>query len=676
MNPGRDLKQSDAHPWQRLLTLAILLLAAALRWADLGLVEYKYDEAHITGLALAVAQGGRTLAGLPLISGGTSLGIPRSAFDVYLLAAPLAFVRRPEAAVWMVGALGVAAVALTYALASQVGGRRVAWLAALYMAANPWLVLYDRKLWAHIQVLLSVGLLWVAWQVVVRRHPRTAFWFPVLAALQVLAHVLALVQILSWVAALLVAPRRWWQRWTAWGAAAAGVLLLPYLWGLAGWARTGLAVSGLPLSQALGELVVGSGDAAATDRWHSAWQVLGGAGIAGITGLESSARSWWRVSDWLAWLVLGLILIGLVRVATRLRNRAQSRRQGAVLLLAWLLGPVLALAVGPIAVYAQYWTVLLPLPALFFALGLDAVANVADRHHQRWPGGWRLAGVAAGLIVLTWVGGYVSMVQAVEAGAGAAAFGAPLARWQNVLTETRAWARQLGTDQVRVAVRGVDPGQQSDPAAVATLIGNPPFARFVAPASPPALLLADGRESLYLWTLQDAETETWLERLGDRVWEGTLAADLPPARLYRLPPASLADLRALSLDPPADFDAGLSLVGYRLPENARAGEPFEVTLVWKVLDLPERLSASRRGDFTAFNHVMEDATGERVAQSDGMSVLSRDWWPGDVLVQPYRLHLPAGSYRWRVGLYSQTDGSRAQLSTGGDAVDLGPFVVE
>ena len=41
-----------------------------------------------------------------------------------------------------------------------------AMLAAGFMAANPWLVVYDRKLWAHIQMLLSVLLLLVAWEVV------------------------------------------------------------------------------------------------------------------------------------------------------------------------------------------------------------------------------------------------------------------------------------------------------------------------------------------------------------------------------------------------------------------------------------------------------------------------------------------------------------------------------
>jgi hypothetical protein len=58
-----------------------------------------------------------------------------------------------------------------------------------------------------------------------------------------------------------------------------------------------------------------------------------------------------------------------------------------------------------------------------------------------------------------------------------------------------------------------------------------------------------------------------------------------------------------------------------------------------------------------------------------LALLSRDWWPGDVLIQPYTLRLPAGDYRWRVGLYSRADSGRAQLLSGGDSLDLGPLIV-
>jgi hypothetical protein len=244
-----------------------------------------------------------------------------------------------------------------------------------------------------------------------------------------------------------------------------------------------------------------------------------------------------------------------------------------------------------------------------------------------------------------------------------------------MLAATREWASRLGTLEVRVAVDGLDPGYDGEPAAVALLIGNPPWARFVSPQEPAALLLSHARSSLYLWTIEDAETEGLLDRAGELVWSQPLGADRPDARLYRLPPAESADLGLplVRLSPEPVFDAGLALTGYAFPEAAEAGEEAEVTLVWRVLDPTPEV---RERDFTAFNHVITD-TGERVAQADGLALLSRDWWPGDVLVQRYKIEVPeSGVYTWRVGLYSRADGGRAQVSTGGDSVELGPLVVQ
>ena len=83
---------------------------------------------------------------------------------------------------------------------------------------------------------------------------------------------------------------------------------------------------------------------------------------------------------------------------------------------------------------------------------------------------------------------------------------------------------------------GVDPGYDGEPAAVALLIGSPPWARFVAPQSPASLLLSQDRPSLYLWAI-DAGNGGAVGPVGERVWEGPLGEGHAAARLYRLPPA-------------------------------------------------------------------------------------------------------------------------------------------
>ena len=651
----------------RAAVLGVLLLAAALRWAQPGLVEFKYDEVNITRQAMGLVSGGP----LPVLSGGTTLGIQRGALDVYLLALPLALLgKHVEAAVWGLAALGVIAVALTYVLGRRVNGPATGLLAALFMAANPWLIAYDRKLWAHIQVAFSVLLLLLAWDVVVRRRRWATFWFPVVAALQMLAHVLAVVQALSWLGALLVAPRRWWRRETGLGIVAAAGLMLPYVWALANrWLARGATTATLAPDFS-GSATGGFG--ALRGAWLQAFYLFTGAGVSSLAGLTETSSVTWRVMTILAILIAILIAAGLVR--TVLRARGGAHATGARLLLAWTVGPVVALSLGVIPVAAQYWTVLLPLPALYLALGLEGGgAWLARRVSPRAVA----AGVAvtACVMALCWAGSYGALLRAVEGGAGARAFGIPLARWQEVLTATREAAARLGTQEVRVAVAGVDPGYDSEPAAVAMLLGNPPWARFVAPQEPPALLLSHDRPSLYLWAIEAPGTEALLGKVGELLWRKPLGDGHADASLYQLPPAGTADLGIplVQLAPEPVFDAGMALVGYAFPDSVHAGEEIVVTLVWRVLDPSSEV---RQRDFTAFNHVI-DASGERVAQVDGLALLSRDWWPGDVLVQRYKVAVPnPGAYTWRVGLYSRTDGGRSQVSVGGDSVDLGPLIVQ
>jgi hypothetical protein len=648
----------------RAALLLILCLAAALRWIEPALVEFKYDEAHITGMALDVARGGP----LPLVSGGTTLGIQRGALDVYLFALALKLgAGHVEVAVWLLGALGVLAVALTYQIGRRAGGDRVGLLAALFMASNPWLVFYDRKLWAHIQVVFSALLLLLAWQVVVSARRRAAFWFPIVAALQVSAHVLALLQGLSWLAALCIAPRRWFRRETGFGFIAAGVVLAPYLCALT---RQG----GFHLSAAGAELTPGLGAAPALQE---AARLLTGDGLHSLAGLARSQSAWWSATGDLLIPLAALLGLGLLRTLVAVIRPGGI---GARLLLAWTAGPALILAFGPLQPPLQYWTALLPLPALYLVLGGDwLLAGLAAMLARGGLGvrmatalRWGATVVPALVLVTIWVGSYVALLRAVDGGSGLTTFGAPLKRWEEAVSAARDWAALSGTQEVRVAVDGVDPGYDGEAAAVAALIGNPPFARFVAPSSPPAILLAHDRPSLYLWAVAAPEVERQLDRLGEVVWAGDLADGHPAPRVYRLPPASAASLGFRAFDPPPTFDVGLALIGYALPANAVADQPFQLTLVWRVLDPPMSV---RSRDMTAFNHIL-DSRGQGVAQADGMALLSRDWWPGDVLIQPYVMELPAGTYRWRTGIYSRADSGRAQLISGGDAVDLPLFEVK
>jgi hypothetical protein len=646
--------------FDRMAAIGVLLVAAGLRWVRPGLVEFKYDEAHIFGMAQEIAAGGYW----PALSGGTSIGVQRSALDAYLLAIPLALTgNSPEAAVLWLGMLGVLAVAMTYLLGRLIGGRMTGLLAALYMAANPWLAFYDRKFWAHIQVVFSVLLLLLAWQAVVADRKRARFWFPVVAALQLLTHVLALVQALSWLGAFLAAPRRWLRRETLWGALAGLALLTPYLWALG----KRLAAVGAGAAWQAGRSAAGGGGEGATQalagRLGLLWQLVGGDRIFELTGTGQRLTGWDQMLWWGRWLALILIAAGLLRVLLWLRD--ERRRPGAVLLLAWGVGPLLALSFGPLTAYLQYWTVLLPLPALFFALALSwPLAATRPRWRRLHAVKPLLILLLASALLVVWGGAWGGVLARIDAGAGRQTFGRPLLEWQEAAEAANAWATKLELEQVKVLAQGVDPGQDGEPAAIAALIGNPPYARFLyLTGETPALLLHARQPSLYLTTTSAMRPA--LEALGREVWTGR---GEDPMRLYLLPAAPDADLPVTSLPEPRLFDVGLALTGYSFQEPWPAGQTVLATLVWRVTTPSDQ---ARQRDFTAFNHIVRAGTDEKVVQVDGLALLSRDWWPDDVLYQGYWVTIPeAGSFEWLAGLYSRADGGRAQLLSGGDSVSL------
>ena len=127
----------------------------------------------------------------------------------------------------------------------------------------------------------------------------------------------------------------------------------------------------------------------------------------------------------------------------------------------------------------------------------------------------------------------------------------------------------------------------------------------------------------------------------------------------------------------AIWQGGLRLAGYALPaEPAQPGEMLPVTLFWQT---GQPVTES----YVAFIHLL-DVQGQIVAQSDALpraGAYPTPWWePGPVIEDGHSLvlpeDLPAGSYRWVVGLYRQEDGARLGLTEGGDSFEVGAFAIE
>lgn len=125
--------------------ILVLVLAAIMRVAYPGVVEFKHDEAMLSLLAQDFSNGGDfPLTGIP-----SSVGVPNPPVSVWIMAIPYAITDDPLFATMFVAALNVIGVGLLYTLAYRYIGFWPAVIAGIAYAVNPWAVLYSRKIWAQ-----------------------------------------------------------------------------------------------------------------------------------------------------------------------------------------------------------------------------------------------------------------------------------------------------------------------------------------------------------------------------------------------------------------------------------------------------------------------------------------------------------------------------------------------
>ncbi|MCS6803233.1 MAG: glycosyltransferase family 39 protein [Chloroflexota bacterium] len=137
--------------------------------------------------------------------------------------------------------------------------------------------------------------------------------------------------------------------------------------------------------------------------------------------------------------------------------------------------------------------------------------------------------------------------------------------------------------------------------------------------------------------------------------------------LYETPHAVLAAARRL------DIDLGpIRLRGAAIdaPESCSPLCEASIRLVWTA-------TQQVRDNYKVFVHAVTDR-GELIAQSDSVPANWRrpttGWTPGELVVDPHELQLPAGHYRILVGLYRETSG-RLRAADGRDAIAIGELTV-
>src|SRR5687768_10817132 len=203
LHAGGTLLQIVARPASRPLALAltaprwllreqtaslllVLVVAALLRLPFPDLTPFGHDEALEAERAQPIWYGAR-----PVDSEITSWWIPDPAGLLYFYALAEPFPKPAIARVLLVALANVLSVAICYLLARRFFGPRVALVAGLLYAANPWAVTFGRQPWVITQPLLTTIMLLSALMVVVRRDGRWVVPFFLAGAAQTQTHLLA-----------------------------------------------------------------------------------------------------------------------------------------------------------------------------------------------------------------------------------------------------------------------------------------------------------------------------------------------------------------------------------------------------------------------------------------------------------------------------------------------------
>lgn len=359
----------------------VVALAAALRFALLDQAAFTFDDADALRRARAIA------AGFPALTGGmTSWGISDPPLLVYLLALPARLPSPILSSYALMALLSTLVVAGTYLVTARFFGRRLALVAALLCAVNPWVVYFGRRVWVEVQPALTLLALWAALEVVVEGRSRFSAPFFLALSAGVQARLLAVSYAPAALVALALGGRRWLSSWSLLGIAAGGLLGVPYL---------------LHVLDTRDQIAAALAD--------------GQRGLAAAPRLAALQLVWWftagvnlvpagaRLADWLDLLALllgatsltvaALLAAGLVGcVAICLRR--PSVRSRYLLLLTWLILPFGVITWQRSAVYLHYFMILVPAVFIVLALPLNALLGAG-----RAGGGLALAALL--LIIAT-----------------------------------------------------------------------------------------------------------------------------------------------------------------------------------------------------------------------------------------------------------------------------------
>ncbi|MCL6432283.1 MAG: glycosyltransferase family 39 protein, partial [Anaerolineae bacterium] len=493
----------------------VVLLAALTRLTCLDLIEFKGDEVGHLLRALRILEERR----LPAVGSQASVGIAKPPMMSLLMAVPLLFGRDPRLASGFIALLNVAAIGGCFLLARRYYNLRVALIAAALFAANPWAIVFSRKVFtADVLAPFLVLCLYALHAAIIDR----AAWGWLVAVLSLGIMLLITFSPLP-LALLLVVCILGWRREVRWGhlltgAGLALLLFVPYLHA---------QLAQLQGMKALVQTVMRGGSAAAPGpgalqvaAWLHSGRHLGALAGAAFTSF-APAHSPLRALDGLAALLFGLAVPGVIAMAAEAWLRAERRAHLAryTLLALWLAIPLVVVSSGIVRVETQYLIILYPAGFVAMALVVDrawtALAGREGRHRSRARIARCGLGAVLGAVVIWQVYCVFYLFSFVAAHDTAGGYGVPLRSWLAITTMVRREAAATGVDDVWAIVEGTDVSCEQTPAILSYLLGPELEVTFLGQGGHEALLLPAGRPALYLVARQvPAPVEAMLGRLG------------------------------------------------------------------------------------------------------------------------------------------------------------------
>ncbi len=627
------------HPISNLLLLFILLLALFLRFYRLDAQSLWNDE----GTSVAVARRD------PATIARDAAADIHPPLYYWLLHGWVRLAGTGEAEVRSLSALlGVALVALTYALGRLLAGRWAGLTAATLAAINPFQVYYSQE--ARMYMLLAV---WSAlafyaalrWAGGDGSRRRWGIVYVLAAAAGLYTHyafpmVLAAINLIVLLELALHRPAL--PRLGAWLALQAAALLLFLPW----------------LPTALRQL----------GTWPRANQPLDlTAAVTAIAQLLLAGPAAPPLTENVAF----LLLIAAIFIPSRLRNRLSGVVSGLTPIV-WLLVPV-ALILGLGLFKEAYLKFLLVVsPAFCLLAGRFLAAPLREERILRYGTAFVCAFLALYFL-------YASAF-------GLRSYYHDPAYARDDYRGIAAYVEAVGRPGDAVLLNA--PGQQevfgyyyAGSLPVYPLPESRPLDPATTTAALQALARPGGRVFAVLWATDESDPGRFIEGwLDDHAYKA-LDAWYGHVRLavYAVPqqtPTTPAQTLHIPLHSRENGDE-ITLLGYSsLTDRLAAGDIAQVTLFWQAGQTP----AAR---YKVFLHVLDNGNhivGQRDAEPGGGVRLTTLWPPGEVVVDHYGLPIhpatPPGEYRVEVGMYNLESGQRLVAPDGAGQVWLKPLTVD